>query len=130
MEACASAHLLLRELTEISHEVRFTPPASVKPHVKRGKVDAADAEAITQPTIRFVAMKSVEQHAVLMLYKSENLMARKRTMLINALRDHVAEYGIVNGLVAGGVVPSLKALHEEQDRFPVHTRSVSRGIAI
>lgn len=109
------------------------PPAYVKPYVKRGKTDAADAEAIceavTRPTMRFVAVKSVEQQAVLMLHKSRDLMVRQRTMLINALRGHLAEYGIVTGLGAGGVVASLKALQEEQDRFPAHARSALHGIA-
>lgn len=133
MEACASAHHWARELMAIGHEVRLMPPAYVKPYVKRGKTDAADAEAIceavTRPTMRFVAMKSVEQQAVLMLHKSRDLMVRQRTMLINALRGHLAEYGIVTGLGAAGVVASLKALHEEQDRFPAHARSALHGIA-
>lgn len=117
MEACASAHHWARELMAIGHEVRLMPPAYVKPYVKRGKTDAADAEAIceavTRPTMRSVAVKSVEQQAVLMLHKSRDLKVRQRTMLIKALRGHLAEYGIVTGLGAGGVVASLKALHEE-----------------
>lgn len=117
MEACASAHHWARELIAIGHEVRLMPPAYVKPYVKRGKTDAADAEAIceavTRPTMRFVALKSVEQQAVLMLRKSRDHLVRQRTMLINALRGHWAEYGIVTGLGAGGVTASLKALHEE-----------------
>lgn len=133
MEACASAHHWARELMAIGHEVRLMPPAYVKPYVKRGKTDAADAEAIceavTRPTMRFVAVKSVEQQAVLMLHKSRDLMVRQRTMLINALRGHLAEYGIVTGLGAGGVTASLKALHEEQDRLPAHARSALHGIA-
>lgn len=133
MEACASAHHWPRELMAIGHEARLMPPAYVKPYVKRGKTDAADAEAIceavTRPTMRFVAVKSVEQQAVLMLHKSRDLMVRQRTMLINALRGHLAEYGIVTGLGAGGVVASLKALQEEQDRFPAHARSALHGIA-
>lgn len=133
MEACASAHHWARELMAIGHEVRLMPPAYVKPYVKRGKTDAADAgaicEAVTRPTMRFVAVKSVEQQAVLMLHKSRDLMVRQRTMLINALRGHLAEYGIVTGLGAAGVVASLKALHEEQDRFPAHARSALHGIA-
>jgi transposase len=116
----------------IGHEVRLMPPAYVKPYVKRGKTDAANAEAIceavTRPTMRFVAVKSVEQQAVLMLHKSRDLMVRQRTMLINALRGHLAEYGIVTGLGAGGVAASLKALHEEHDRLPTHARSALNGI--
>ena len=109
------------------------PPAYVKPYVKRGKTDAADAEAIceavTRPTMRFVAVKTVEQQAVLMLHKSRDLMVRQRTMLINALRGHLAEYGIVTGVGAGGVTAMLKALHEQQDKLPVHARSALHALA-
>ena len=105
MEACASAHHWGRELIALGHEVRLMPPAYVKPYVKRGKTDAADAEAmceaVTRPTMRFVAVKTVEQQAVLMLHKNRNLMVRQRTMLINALRGHLAEYGIVTSVGAG-----------------------------
>ena len=133
MEACASAHHWARELMALGHEVRLMPPAYVKPYVKRGKSDAADAEAIceavTRPTMRFVAVKTVEQQAVLMLHKTRDLLVRQRTMLINALRGHLAEYGIVTSLGAGGVSAALKALHEEQDQLPVHARSALHGIA-
>lgn len=133
MEACASAHHWGRELMALGHEVRLMPPAYVKPYVKRGKTDAADAEAIceavTRPTMCFVAVKTVEQQAVLMLHKSRDLLVRQRTMLINALRGHLAEYGIVTRVGAGGVAASLKALHEEQSRLPVHARSALHGIA-
>jgi len=85
MEACASAHHWARELVARGHEVRLMPPAYVKPYVKRGKTDAADAEAIaeaaTRPTMRFVAIKTVDQQAVLMLHKTRDLLAR-----IEALR--------------------------------------------
>ena len=81
MEACASAHHCARELMTIGHEVRLMPPAYIKPYVKRGKTDAADAEAIceavTRPTMRFVAVKSVEQQAVLI----RDLMVRQRTIM-------------------------------------------------
>ncbi len=81
------------------------PPAYVKPYVKRGKTDAADAEAIceavTRPTVRFVVVKTVEQQAVLMLHKSRDLMVRQRTTLINALRRHLAKYGVVTGAGTG-----------------------------
>jgi transposase len=133
MEACASAHHWARELIALGHEVRLMPPAYVKPYVKRGKTDAADAEAIceavTRPTMRFVAVKSVEQQAVLMLHKSRDLMVRQRTMLINALRGHLAEYGIVTGIGAGGVTAMLKALHERQEELPAHARSALHRLA-
>lgn len=109
------------------------PPAYVKPYVKRGKTDAADAEAIceavTRPTMRFVAVKTADQQAVLMLHKVRDLMVRQRTMLINALRGHLAEYGIITAVGAGGVAASLKALHEQQDSLPSYARSALHGIA-
>jgi len=90
MEACASAHHWGREIGALGHQVRLMPPAYVKPYVKRGKTDAADAEAIceavTRPTMRFVAVKSEEQQAALMLHETRDLLVRQRTMLINALR--------------------------------------------
>lgn len=88
MEASASAHHWVRELIALGHEVRLMPPAYVKPYVKCGKTDAADAEAICEvmrQTMRFVAVKTVEQQAVLMLHKSHDLLVRQRTLLINAL---------------------------------------------
>ena len=99
MEACASSHYWAREIGRLGHEVRLMPPAYVKPYVKRGKTDASDAEAIceavTRPTMRFVAVKSEDQQAVLMLHKARELLVRQRTMLTNALRAHLAELGIV-----------------------------------
>jgi transposase len=93
IEACGTAHYWGRELLKLGHNVKLMPPAYVKPYVKRGKTDAADAEAIaeavTRPTMRFVAVKSVEQQAVLMLHKSRDLLVRQKTMLINALRAHL-----------------------------------------
>ncbi len=133
MEACASAHHWARELIALGHDVRLMPPAYVKPYVKRGKTDAADAEAIceavTRPTMRFVAVKTVEQQAVLMLHKSRDLMVRQRTMLINALRGHLAEYSIVTGIGTGGVTAMLKALHEQPENLPLHARSALHGLA-
>ena len=106
MEACASAHHWDRELVALGHDVRLMPLAYVKPYVQRGKTDAADAdaicEAVTRPTMRFVAVKSVDQQAVLMLHKTRDLLVRQRTALINALQAHLSEYGIVTskGLIA------------------------------
>lgn len=124
MEACASAHYWGRELTALGHHVRLMPPAYVKPYVKREKTDAADAEAIcaavTRPTIRFVAVKTPEQQAVLMLHKTRDLLLRQRTGLIDALRAHLAEYGSINGKGPGGVTVLMKVLHEAQERLPKH----------
>jgi len=111
MEACGTAHHWARELTKLGHTVRLMPPAYVKPYVKRGKTDAADAEAIaeavTRPTMRFVAVKTLEQQAVLMLHKVRDLLVRQRTMLINALRGHLAEFGIIAARGPRGVTAAI-----------------------
>jgi transposase len=132
MEACATAHHWARELTKLGHTVRLMPPAYVKPYVKRGKTDAADAEAIaeavTRPTMRFVAVKTTEQQAVLMLHKVRDLLVRQRTMLINALRGHLAEFGIVAARGPGGVTAAIVELHAAQDNLPVLARVALHGL--
>src|ERR671911_3049652 len=99
MEACSTAHFWARELAALGHEVRLMPAVYVKPYVKRSKSDALDAEgiceAVTRPTMRFVAIKNEEQQAVLMLHRTRDLLVRQRTMLVNAIRAHLAEFGIV-----------------------------------
>src|SRR6202051_5177690 len=99
MEACATAHHWARELRKLGHEVRLMPAKDVKAYVKRNKNDAADAEAICEavrrPTMRFVTVKSAEQQSVLMLHRTRVLLVRQRTMLVNALRGHCGEFGIV-----------------------------------
>lgn len=99
IEACATAHHWARELIAVGHQVRLMPPAYVKPYVKRNKTDAADAqaiaEAVTRPTMRFVAVKSLDQQAALMLHRVRELLVRQRTMLATALRAHLAEFGII-----------------------------------
>jgi transposase len=99
MEACASSHHWARQFAALGHEVRLIPPAYVKPYVKRQKNDAADAEAIceavTRPSMRFVPVKSPEQQSVLMLHRARDLLMRQRTMLLNAIRAHLAEFGII-----------------------------------
>lgn len=116
MEACASAHHWARELSVMGHDVRLMPPHYVKPYVKRGKTDATDAEAIaeavTRPTMRFVGIKTVEQQGVLMLHRARDLLVRQRTMLINALRAHLAELGLVAAKGPAGV-EALKCKVEE-----------------
>ena len=99
MEACASAHYWGREIMQLGHEVRLIPPIYVKPFVKRQKNDATDAEAICEasqrPSMRFVAVKGEEQQARGMLFRVRDLLVRQRTQTINALRGHLAEFGIV-----------------------------------
>jgi len=107
MEACATAHHWARELMARGHEVRLMPPSYVKAYVKRSKNDAADAaaicEAVTRPSMRFVPVKSVEQQAALMLHRTRDLLVRQRTQLINAMRAHLAELGIVAAQGRDGV---------------------------
>jgi transposase len=132
MEACASAHHWARQIGALGHTVRLMPPAYVKPYVKRGKTDAADAEAIaeavTRPTMRFVPVKSVEQQAVLMLHKTRDLMVRQRTMLMNALRAHLAEYGIIGVRGPGGISAGIAALHQAQDALPEFARTALHAL--
>lgn len=98
MEACATAHHWGRELAALGHEVRLMPAHYVKAYVKRGKNDAADAEAICEavgrPTMRFVAIKTKEQQAVLVMHRTRELLVRQRTQAVNALRGLLAEFGI------------------------------------
>lgn len=104
IEACATAHYWARELTKLGHDVRLMPPSYVKPYVKRGKTDAADAEAIceaaTRPTMRFVPIKSPEQQAILSLHRTRDLVVRQRTQIANMMRGLLAEFGVV---VAKGI---------------------------
>ena len=99
IEACASSHHWSRELQALGHTVRLMPPAYVKPYVKRQKNDAADAEAIceavTRANMRFVETKTPEQQSCLMLHRTRHLFIRQQTAMINAIRAHLAEFGIV-----------------------------------
>lgn len=99
MEACAGAHHWGRELVKLGHEVRLIPPSYVKPFVKRGKTDAADAEAICtaviQPTMRFVPIKTEAQQAVLMQHRTRDFLVRQLTQLANAIRAHLGEFGLI-----------------------------------
>jgi len=98
MEACGTAHFWARELMAMGHQVKIMPPSYVKAYVRRGKNDAADAaaicEAVMRPHMRFVPVKTEEQQAALMLHKARELLVRQQTMLINAIRGHMAELGM------------------------------------
>ena len=98
VEACGTSHHWARELAKLGHQVRLMPPAYVKPYVKRGKTDAAYAEAIceavTRPSMRFVPVKSAEQQAALALHRTRDLLVKQRTQLVNMVRGLLAEFGI------------------------------------
>jgi transposase len=132
MEACGSAHYWARELAALGHEVRLMPPAYVKPYVKRGKNDAVDAEAIceamSRPGMRFVPVKSVERQATLTQHKARDLLVKQRTMTINAMRGHLAEFGLV---VAKGVgrIDELLALAREDAALPAAARAAVEALA-
>src|SRR6516162_7608535 len=128
MEACATAHYWARELTKLGHEVRLMPAKDVKAYVKRNKNDAADAEAICEavrrPTMRFVRIKSPEQQGQLMQHRTRDLLMRQRTQLINALRAHLAEFGIVAAKGDGGVKELLAIVADKEDtRLPINARA-------
>lgn len=99
LEACATAHDWGRRIGGLGHEVMLIPPVYVKPFVKRQKNDMADAQAITEaaarPSMSTVAVKTKAQQARAMLFRTRDLLVRQRTQLINALRGHMAEYGLV-----------------------------------
>lgn len=119
MEACASSHFWAREITALGHEVRLISPAYVKPYVKRHKNDAADAEAIceavTRPNMHFVSIKSVEQQSVLVLHRSRDLLVRQRTMIMNAIRAHIAEFGVITAQGPRKVVDLINSLRHGDD---------------
>jgi transposase len=123
MEACATGHLWARELKKFGHDTRLMPPTYVKAYVKRGKNDAADAaaicEAVTRPSMRFVPIKSVEQQSALMLHRTRDLLIRQRTQLINALRAHLAELGLVAAKGREGLQQLVAAVTNSSDeRLP------------
>lgn len=127
LEACASAHYWGRELQALGHEVRLIPPQYVKPFVKTNKSDASDAEAICEalvrPTMRFAAVKSAEQQSILTLHRARELLLRQRTMLINALRGHCGEFGIVVAQGASKVSALIEMIEDRQDeRLPALAR--------
>ena len=128
LEACASAHYWARELRALGHEVRLIPPQYVRPFVKTNKNDATDAEAICEAlmrlTMRFAAVKSAEQQSVLMLHRARELLVRQRTMLINALRGHCGEFGIVVAQGASKVTMLIEMIEDRDDaRLPALARA-------
>src|ERR671913_2630688 len=128
MEACASSHHWAREIGRLGHAVRLIPPAYVKPFVKRQKNDAADAEAICEaaqrPTMRFVALKSANQQAAAVVFRTRDLLVRQRTQTINALRGHLTEFEVI--AAKGPVHPSklIAALEDPTSDLPQAARGI------
>ena len=153
LEACATAHYWARELQAVGHEVRLMPAQYVKAYVKRNKNDAADAaaicEAVSRPSMRFVAIKTAEQQAALLLHRGRERLVRQRTSLVNALRAHLAEFGVIapHGLrnVAGLIVifrdasdtrlpdlarQVLEVLATQLDQLAVAVAAVEKQLAV
>ena len=127
LEACGSSHYWARQIAALGHDVRVIPPVYVKPFVKRGKTDAADAEAIseavTRKTMRFVPIKSAEQQAAAMVLKTRSLLVRQQTQAINALRAHLSELGIITAIGTTKVSGLIDIVRDATDaRLPKTAR--------
>jgi len=134
LEACATAHYWARELGVLGHEVRLLPAQYVKPYIKRNKHDAADAEAICEavgrPTMRFVPVKTAEQQATQLLHRGREQLVRQRTMLVNALRAHLAEFGMVAAQGLRNVGELIAIVRDDGDRrLPAVARQVLQVLA-
>ena len=120
IEACASSHHWSRELQALGHTVRLMPPAYVKPYVKRQKNDATDAEAIceavTRANMRFVETKTADQQSGLILHRTRHLCMRQQTSVINAIRAHLAEFGVVAPVGRNGVEELLRVVADPDDK--------------
>jgi len=134
LEACGSAHYWARELSGLGHEVKLVSPKDVKPYVRRNKTDAADAaaicEAVSRPHMRFVPVKSAERQAVLSMHKARALLVGERTRTMNALRGHLAEYGVVAPVGPKGFAALAERLARgELEEVPAFLARVLRGLA-
>jgi transposase len=130
MEACASSHYWGREIAKLGHVVRLIAPDYVKPFVKRQKNDAADAEAICEatqrPTMRFVTVKGEEQQAAAVVFRARDLLVRQRTQIINAIRGHLAEFGMVVAKGPFHVAKLVAAIEDNHAGIPAMARPVLR----
>jgi transposase len=135
IEACASSHHWSRELGALGHTVRLMPPAYVKPYVKRQKNDATDAEAIceavSRANMRFVATKTPEQQSCLMLHRTRHLFIRQQTAVINSIRAHLTEFGIVAPVGRNGVEALLAIVADSNDkRLPAIARACVAALGV
>jgi transposase len=135
IEACPAGHHWARELQAMGHTVKLMPPSYVKAYLKRSKNDANDAaaicEAVTRPSMRFVAVKTRDQQAALMLHRARQLLVRQRTMLSNAIRGHLSELGIVSAKGRNGTGELLEIITDDADsRIPLVARGVLKVLAV
>ena len=127
IEACGASHHWARELISLGHEARLMPPSYVKPYLKRQKNDMADAEAIceavTRPTVRFVPVKSPEQQGVMVLHRTRLVLTRQRTQFSNAIRGHMAEFGLAAAIGREGLGKLVEVILDgADDRVPREAR--------
>ena len=135
IEACATSHHWSRELQALGHTVRLIPPAYVRPYVKRQKNDCTDAEAICEavarPNMRFVPTKTIEQQSGLVLHRTRSLLIRQQTSVINAIRGHLAEFGIVAPVGRNGLETLLSmAAGEDDTRLPEIVRASIEALTL
>ena len=129
LEACGGAHYWARELTKLGHEVRLMPPQYVRPYVKTNKHDAADAdaccEAVQRPGMRFVPVKNEQQQSLLMLHRLRDRLIAERTGTINAIRGHMAEFGMVAAQRDAGLTALIAVIADGDDaRLPALAREL------
>jgi transposase len=134
LEACSASHHWAREIIALGHQARIMPARYVKPYVQRGKSDALDAEAICEavgrPTMRFAAVKSVEQQSVLMLHRTREILVKQETMLANLIRGCLGEFGIVAPLGIRRVTELIAIVRDDSDaRLPPEARSAMMLVA-
>jgi transposase len=132
LEACGAAHHWARVLRGLGHAAVLLPPQYIKPYVKRGKNDAIDAaaicEAMSRPGMRFVPVKSSEDQAALMLLKVRDLLVKQRTMLVNAIRGHAAEFGVVGAKGPTKLATLLQQIAEDA-QLPALAREMLGSLA-
>lgn len=134
LEACSASHHWARELARLGHDVRMMPARYVKPYVQRGKSDALDAagicEAVSRPTMRFAAIKTVEQQSALVLHRSREILVKQETMLVNLIRGCLGEFGIVAPLGVRRVEELIAVVRDEEDgRLPPEARLAMTTVA-